>query len=148
MLNLAKVEVMMNSETLTKQDVVEFLRSANVNPTSQRVEVAYALFSAAAHLSADEIMQRVNAEYPVVSKATVYNTLGLLAQQGLIREVIVEPGKVFYDPNTSAHHHFYDVESGRLEDIPAHSLALPDLPPLPAGVVVERVDMVIRVRRE
>ncbi|MEK8090024.1 Fur family transcriptional regulator [Thermithiobacillus plumbiphilus] len=137
---------MRNHETWTKQDIVEFLRAAGVNPTSQRVEVAFVLFSGCQHLSADDILQKVNAEYPVVSKATVYNTLGLLAEQGLIREVIVEPGKVFYDANTSPHHHFYDVDSGLLEDIPADDLVLTAIPPLPAGKALDRVDVVIRVR--
>ena len=137
---------MQNHETWTKQDVVEFLKTAGVNPTSQRVEVAYVLFSGCEHLSADDILQKVNAEYPVVSKATVYNTLGLLAEQGLIREVIVEPGKVFFDANTAPHHHFYDVDSGMLEDIPAHDLVLASMPPLPAGKDLDRIDVVIRVR--
>lgn len=136
----------MNTQQVSKQDVVERLRAADVNPTSQRVEVAHALYSAWAHLSADEIMARVNAEYPVVSKATVYNTLGLLVEHGLIQEVIVEPGKVFYDPNTTAHHHFYNVGTGELEDIPGNALELPMLPPLPPGAEVERVDVVIRIR--
>lgn len=133
-------------QTLSKQDVVEMLRQADVNPTSQRVEIAHALFSSCAHMSADEIMQRVNAEYPQVSKATVYNTLGVLAQQHLVREVIVEPGKVFYDANTMPHHHFYHVDSGRLEDIPSERLTIQSLPPLPAGTVLDSVDVVIRVR--
>lgn len=137
---------MMNRQHVTKQEIVERLRAAEVNPTSQRVEVAHALYSAWAHMSADEIMAKVNAEYPVVSKATVYNTLGILVEHGLIREVIVEPGKVFYDPNTSAHHHFYNVDTGQLEDISADSIKLLGLPPLPTGATMERVDVVIRIR--
>ncbi|MDD5004622.1 MAG: transcriptional repressor, partial [Acidithiobacillus sp.] len=118
-----------------------------VNPTSQRVEIGYALFSSCAHLSAEEIMQRVNADYPVVSKATVYNTLGLFAGHALVREVIVEPGKVFYDPNVSPHHHFYYVDSGDLVDIPASSLQIGTLPDLPPETEVEKVEVVIRLRQ-
>lgn len=130
-----------------KQRVLEVLREAGVNPTSQRVEIGYALFSSCAHLSAEEIMQRVNADYPVVSKATVYNTLGLFADHSLVREVIVEPGKVFYDPNVSLHHHFYYVDSGELLDIPASALQIDKLPELPLETEVERVEVVIRLRR-
>ena len=138
---------MMNTSPWNKQKVLEVLRDAGVNPTSQRVEIGYALFSSCAHLSAEEIMQRVNADYPVVSKATVYNTLGLFAEHALVREVIVEPGKVFYDPNVSAHYHFYYVDSGDLIDIPAASLGISKLPELPPDTEIERVDVVIRVRR-
>jgi len=130
-----------------KQRVLEVLRDAGVNPTSQRVEIGYVLFSSCAHLSAEEIMQRVNADYPVVSKATVYNTLGLFADHALVREVIVEPGKVFYDPNVSLHHHFYYVDSGELQDIPGSALQISEIPELPPETEVEKVEVVIRLRQ-
>ncbi len=138
----------MENTEWNKQRVLEVLRDAGVNPTSQRVEIGYALFSSCAHLSAEEIMQRVNADYPVVSKATVYNTLGLFAGHSLVREVIVEPGKVFYDPNVSMHHHFYYVDSGELQDIPAASLQIAKLPEIPADTEVDKVEVVIRLRHK
>ncbi|AIA54929.1 Fur family transcriptional regulator [Acidithiobacillus caldus] len=138
----------MQNPATSKQQVLEVLRDAGVNPTSQRVEIGFVLFSACAHLSAEEIMQRVNADYPVVSKATVYNTLGIFAEHGLVREVIVEPGKVFYDPNVSPHHHFYYVDSGELVDIPAHDLQVRSLPDLPEDTELQQVDIVIRLRRK
>jgi Fe2+/Zn2+ uptake regulation proteins len=137
----------MDNQDWNKQRVLETLRDAGVNPTSQRVEIGYALFSSCAHLSAEEIMQRVNADYPVVSKATVYNTLGLFADHALVREVIVEPGKVFYDPNVSMHHHFYHVDTGQLQDIPASALQISKLPDIPAETEVENVEVVIRLRQ-
>ena len=136
----------MDNQDWNKQRVLETLRDAGVNPTSQRVEIGYALFSSCAHLSAEEIMQRVNADYPVVSKATVYNTLGLFADHSLVREVIVEPGKVFYDPNVDPHHHFYNVSTGELTDIDGHAVAVTVLPPLPASASMEGVDVIVRVR--
>ncbi|WP_414039205.1 Fur family transcriptional regulator [Acidithiobacillus sp. M4-SHS-6] len=138
----------MNHQDWNKQRVLEVLRDAGVNPTSQRVEIGYALFSSCAHLSAEEIMQRVNADYPVVSKATVYNTLGLFADHFLVREVIVEPGKVFYDPNVSMHHHFYYVDTGQLQDIPASALQISKLPDIPTETEVENVEVVIRLRQK
>lgn len=132
---------------MNKQDVSEVLRDAGVNPTSQRVEIGYILFARHAHLSAEEIMQRVNADYAVVSKATVYNTLGLFVQHGLVRELIVEPGKVFYDSNISPHHHYYYVDSGDLLDIPAQELRLAQTPSLPADTELEDVEIVLRVRK-
>lgn len=132
---------------MNKQEVSEVLRDAGVNPTSQRVEIGYILFARHAHLSAEEIMQRVNADYAVVSKATVYNTLGLFVQHGLVRELIVEPGKVFYDSNVSPHHHYYYVDSGDLLDIPAQELRLAQTPSLPADTELEDVEIVLRVRK-
>jgi Fur family iron response transcriptional regulator len=91
-------------------------------------------------------MALVNERYSEVSKATVYNTLKLFLEKGLIREVIVDPGKVFYDPNTEPHHHFFNVVSGQLTDIDAEAISLSALPPLPEGMVTECVEVIVRIR--
>jgi len=93
----------------TREQLVELLRERGIYPTHQRIEIAHALFSRREHLSADQIMSAVNERHSETSKATVYNTLNLFLEKKLIREVIVDPSKVFYDPNTDPHHHFYDV---------------------------------------
>ena len=130
----------------TRENIAEKLRAHAINPTHQRIEIAYALFSRCEHLSADQIMAIVNERHSETSKATVYNTLNLFLEKKLIREVIVDPNKVFYDPNTTAHYHMYDVESGELTDIDAADIRISGLPALPAGMVTEGMDIVIRVR--
>jgi Fur family iron response transcriptional regulator len=130
----------------TRESVVAMLRRHDVNPTHQRIEIAYALFGHGAHLSADQIMARVNDRHSETSKATVYNTLNLFLEKKLIREVIVDPNKVFYDPNTEPHHHLYDADTGELTDIDASEITISGLPQLPAGVVTEGVDVIVRVR--
>ena len=124
------------------------LREYAITPTHQRIEIAHALFSRQQHLSADKIMAIVNTRHPETSRATVYNTLNLFLEKKLIREVIVDPNKVFYDPNTSKHHHFYDVDTGRLTDIDASNISISGLPPLPQGAVAEGVDIIIRIRSQ
>jgi Fur family iron response transcriptional regulator len=130
----------------TRESLVEMLRSRNINPTHQRIEIAYALFSHGAHLSADQVLARVNDRHSETSKATVYNTLNLFLEKKLIREVIVDPSKVFYDPNTDPHHHLYNVDTGELRDIDAADITISGMPPLPDGVTVEGVDVIVRVR--
>ena len=128
-------------------DVSETLRSHGISPTAQRVAIASLLFSRCTHLSAEEIHRLVNeGEGQRASKATVYNTLGLLARKGVIREVIADPDRVFYDPNTRPHHHFYDVDTGCLSDIDASSVDILGLPSLPAGTELEGVDVIVRLR--
>lgn len=105
------------------------------------------LYACAEHVTAEMLFRRVNREQPETSRATVYNTLRLLCRHGLVREVIVEPGKVFYDPNTTAHHHYYDAEHGELIDLPADQVGIIGLPPLPPGMVAEAVEIIVRVRR-
>lgn len=133
-------------QAYSRDNMADLLRSHGINPTHQRIEIAYALFSRQEHLSADQIMAIVNTKHSETSKATVYNTLKLFLEKKLVREVIVDPTKVFYDPNTSDHHHFYDVVNGRLVDIDASHISINGLPDLPEGVVTEGVDIIIRIR--
>jgi Fur family iron response transcriptional regulator len=130
----------------TRDNLAEKLRAHGINPTHQRIEIAFALFSRHEHLSADQIMAIVNKRHSESSKATVYNTLNLFLEKKLIREVIVDPNKVFYDPNTEPHYHMYDLQSGRLTDIDASDVRVTGLPALPSGMVTEGMDIIIRVR--
>ncbi len=122
------------------------LREHGIAPTHQRIEIAGALFSRHAHLSADQLLAIVNARYSEVSKATVYNTLKVFLEKKLIREVIVDPSRVFYDPNTRPHHHFYNIDNGELTDIHDDSMLLSGLPALPDGMVADSIDVIVRIR--
>jgi len=129
-------------------DVAGLLRDHGILPTQQRLMIARVLFARRQHYSADQVMASVNDGRDRVSKATVYNTLGLFARNGLVREVIVDPTRVFYDPNTSEHHHFYNIDSGELIDVDSSELQITDLPELPEGTVAAGVDVIIRIRSE
>ena len=130
----------------TRDNLAEVLRGRGINPTHQRIEIAYAIFARGEHLSADQILALVNDRASETSKATVYNTLNLFLAKKLIREVIVDPSKVFYDPNTDPHHHFYNVDTGELTDIDARDIRVTGLPPLPQGMANEGVDIIVRIR--
>ncbi|MCE5182172.1 MAG: transcriptional repressor [Betaproteobacteria bacterium] len=136
----------MRLQIYNRDNMAELLRQHGINPTHQRIEIAHALFSKQEHLSADQILAIVNTKHSETSKATVYNTLNLFVERKLIREVIVDPSKVFYDPNTHEHHHFYDVVSGQLTDIDAADFKISGLPKLPAGVITEGIDIIVRIR--
>jgi Fur family iron response transcriptional regulator len=138
-----------------KNEIAQTLRRHGIQPTSQRVEIAHVLFDQGCdtggdhHQSADEVLERVNADYHRVSKATVYNTLRLFEETGLIRAVVVSSSKVFFDPNTDPHHHLYDESSGTLRDIPAEEIDVAQLmPQLPEGVAGGDLDIVVRVRNQ
>lgn len=133
-------------DSLAKEEVIERLKECGITPTQQRVEIAQILFARPQHVSAEQVLGIANANGPVVSKATVYNTLGLFASKGLVREVIVDPTKVFFDSNTHQHHHFYNVDTGQLVDIDAGQVSLNDMPNLPAGTTADGVDIIIRIR--
>ena len=130
------------------RDIGEQLREAGITPTQQRVQIAEILFAQPQHMSADQILAVVNSKGPIASKATIYNTLGLFARKGLVREVIVDPSKVFYDSNTSEHHHFYNLDSGQLTDIDAGDVIISNLPELPANTQAAGVDIIFRIRED
>ena len=121
------------------------LKTHGILPTQQRLLIARVLLDRDQHLSADQVLSRVNDDRDRVSKATVYNTLGLFARKGLVREVIVDPNRVFYDTNTSDHHHFYNIDTGELRDIKSHEIQINALPELPDGTSAEDVNVIIRI---
>ena len=131
-------------------ELVALLRKRGINPTSQRLEIVRVLFAHGDHVSAEKVYERVNTGGPTpakISKATVYNTLRLLADNGLIRQVIADPSRVFYDPNTSPHHHIYDVDNHTLIDVDASEFQMQTLPMLPEGTQLEGVDIIVRISR-
>lgn len=137
----------MKAKMYDTEEIPALLRERGINATFQRLEIARVMFTRGGHFSAEEVFTLVNGEQPHVSKATVYNTLGLFAETGLIHQVIVDPTKVFYDANTIPHHHFYDVDTGTLSDINAHDVRITGMPPLPEGMQMDGVDVIVRVRQ-
>lgn len=129
-----------------KARIAERLERHAIQPTPQRVEIAAILLAEMQHLSAEQVLTRATKKGLAVSKATVYNTLGLFVARGLVREVIVDPGKVFYDSNTVPHYHFYNVDDGTLTDLDRSLAPLEHLPTPPAGTYTEAVDIVVRIR--
>jgi Fur family iron response transcriptional regulator len=127
-----------------KEQLKQRLIAAGISPTPQRLAVAGALLEKSQHLTADQVFERVKGEH--VSLATVYNTLKLLTERNLLREVVVNPTRVFFDSCTDAHHHFFDAETGELTDIPAEQLGLNQLPRIPAGKELAEVQIVLRLR--
>ncbi|MBY0268972.1 MAG: transcriptional repressor [Burkholderiales bacterium] len=130
----------------SRHQLIALLRKRGIAPTHQRLEIANVLFSRGEHLAADQILTLVNERHAETSKATVYNTLNLFRDCGLIREVIVDPKRVFYDPNTEPHHHLYNVDTSEITDISADDLVVSGMPELPPGMVTEGVDIVVRIR--
>lgn len=141
---------MSHSLTLTTLDddgVAKRLCDYDILPTRQRVQIARVLLAGDQHLCADQVLDKVKATGSRVSKATVYNTLGLFADKGILREVNVDPNRVFYDTNNSEHHHFYNIDSGELSDIDPGRILVDQLPDAPEGSVVDSVEVIIRVRQ-
>ncbi|MGH8507101.1 MAG: Fur family transcriptional regulator [Gammaproteobacteria bacterium] len=125
---------------------VHLLQRHAIKPTPQRLEIALLLLRKHQHLSAEQVLDRLRYRGAPVSKATVYNTLRLFAARGIVRQVIVDPARIFYDSNTTDHYHFYNADKGALIDLDPNALHIPELPLLPRGTVRDGVDVVVRIR--
>ena len=129
-------------------DSVNRLREAKLRPTRQRLALARLLYDGGdRHVTAEALHEEAMRSKVRVSLATIYNTLHQFCDAGLLREVVVEPGRSYFDTNTSDHHHFLHEETGVLHDIPAADLRFESLPAAPAGAKIGRVDVIIRLRR-
>jgi len=126
--------------------VTQSLVDHGVRPTLQRIKIAKLLFAANDHFSAEQVVRMVGQGENYVSRATVYNTLSLFRESGLVRQLVVDTGKIFYDSNTTPHHHYYDCRTGELHDIDPSTIALTGLPDLPEGTEVDGIDIIIRLR--
>lgn len=133
---------------LDRDQVMNLLGRYQITPTRQRIEIAQHLFQRPQHLSAEKILDGVNQDGHRVSRATVYNTMGLFASKGLVREVLIDRERVFYDSNNSAHHHIYNVDSGDLYDVEGAVLDVAGLPELPADMNVVDTDLIIRISKQ
>ena len=129
-------------------DYTVSLRAAGLRPTRQRVALARVLFEGGPrHVTAESLHAEVKATRMPVSLATVYNTLNQFRDAGLLREVVVAPGRSYVDTNTGHHHHFFVETDGELCDFPSDAVTIAGLPAPPEGTTLSRVDVIVRVRR-
>jgi Fur family iron response transcriptional regulator len=126
--------------------IVQRLRAAGLRPTRQRMALAKLLFDTGdRHVTAEQLHHEATSGRVRVSLATVYNTLHQFTAARLLREVVVQPGRSYFDTNTTDHHHFFIESNGHLEDIPGDSVALSRLPDPPAGTRIARIEVIVRV---
>ena len=130
----------------SRQQIASLLKQHGVLPTRQRLDIAQLLLSRNQHMTADQVLSQVNQNGAGISKATVYNTLGLLARKGLVKELVIDPGRVVYDSNLTPHYHLFNIDTGELRDVAVEALGIDALPELPADTRAVGVDVVIRVQ--
>ncbi len=130
-----------------REMATSILDRAGLRATRQRLLLAQVLFEQGdRHVTAEQLHSEAEAEGATISLATVYNTLHQFQAAGLVREVVVEAGRAYFDTNVSDHHHLYDEAQGRLQDIHSDLVIVEALPEIPEGFEIDRVDVVVRIR--
>ena len=127
--------------------LMQLLEERGINATSQRMEIADILLTKPQHLSADQVLAIAQQHGANVSKATVYNTLNLFASKGLLKELIIDGNKIFFDSNTTEHHHFYNEETSELMDFDTEQLSITEMPEPPAGMISTGIDVIVKVKK-
>jgi len=129
-----------------RNGLLGYLRDHGIQPSAQRVAVADYVLHTEDHPSADQVWERVKKGCPTLSRATVYNTLHLFVEKGLLRELVLAEGRVVYDPKVDDHHHFIDEKTGRIHDIPWEAVRVSRIEQL-KGFQVSEYQVVMRGRR-
>jgi Fur family transcriptional regulator, iron response regulator len=124
------------------------LKAAGLRPTRQRIELARILFTGDdRHVTAESLAEEGQRAGIKVSLATVYNALHQFQAAGLLRQVVVDAARSYFDTNTGDHQHFFVESEGLLIDIPGEHIQVSGVPAPPPGLSLDRVDVVVRVKR-
>jgi len=129
------------------QDLIETLRQHDIQPTTQRLEVMRCVVGSKRHPTADEILELVLVRCPTISRATVYNTLNLAAEKGLLKRRTLREGVTVFDPVLAPHHHLIDVDTGEIHDIPCESVVVRGVVAHPEFEILD-YEVVLRGRRK
>ena len=133
---------------MDRSEILREFDRHDILPTPQRLEIAEILLEKAQHLSADQIIEQLRARGSGVSKATVYNTLKLFDERGLVKERNFDPERRYYDSVTVPHHHFFNVDTGELIDIPGDAITLEKMPDYEGKGRLESVEVLIKIRSD
>lgn len=126
---------------------MRMLRDRGIQPSAQRVAVAEYALTTEDHPSAEQVFARVRRSFPMISRATVYNTLNLFVGKGLLQPLVLAEGKIVFDPKTDRHHHFIDEETGDIHDVAWDALEVKNISAL-RGYDVREYQVVLRGKKQ
>ncbi len=142
-----KTQVETMIEMGTYSEALALLRKAELRPTRQRLALCNLLFQDGnRHVTAEILHAEATHEGVGVSLATVYNTLHQFTEVGLLRQIVVDGSRTYFDTNTSGHHHFFLEGENKLIDIPDDGIDVSQIPAPPDGTEIAHVEVVVRVK--
>ena len=133
---------------MSNNDIIQLLLDNQIPLTLQRLAIAQTMFAEPTHLSADQILDKSQKLIPEISRATVYNSLKIFKEKGLIRELTIEPGKTIFDSNTNHHYHLYNKDTGEMTDIPADDIKVSGVPKLSKNLELEEIEVIFHIREK
>ena len=115
----------MSGENIAQKRVAEFVetcRQRGIKATHQRTEILRELAATGEHPDAETIYTRVSKRIPAISRDTVYRTLRMFEEMGVISRVGSINERARFDANTDRHHHFVCTECGMVRDFYSDAL--------------------------
>lgn len=138
----------MDKERPYRQALVN-IQNARLRLTRQRLALAKLLFDGKdRHVTAEIIHREAEDSNVKISLATVYNALHQFTDAGLLREIVVDAGRSYFDTNISEHYHVFNEDSRQLSDIALDQVGLTGLPIISADQEIDRVDVIVRVKNK
>ena len=128
-----------------KTKVQEKLKRYGLRPTRARTRIGMMLLDKPKHLSADQVHEKLKQKGYTISKATVYNTLNAFTECGIVSEVTIDPSRTYYDSRTTSHHHFFNIDTGQLVDIPSDDMSGENIPRLPDNTQIQDLEIVVKI---
>ena len=146
----ATSQIITAKTTPDHNNISDMLSVHGIRSTRQRVAIATQMFEKEQHLSADVILEWVNNDLTTatVSKATVYNTLKLFVERGILKEVAIDPQRTIFDTNTHQHHHVFNVDTGELRDIAPLSIDVSNIDGINSNENVAEIDLIVKVLKD
>ena len=146
----ATSQIITAKTTPNHNNISDMLSVHRIRSTRQRVAIATQMFEKEQHLSADVILEWVNNDLTTatVSKATVYNTLKLFVERGILKEVAIDPQRTIFDTNTHQHHHVFNVDTGELRDIAPLSIDVSNIDGINSNENVAEIDLIVKVLKD
>ena len=128
------------------QKTKEILGVNDLRPTKQRVLIGNFLFDGIdKHVTAESLFKKLSNEKHGVSLATVYNTLHEFCKKELLNKITIDTDKVYFDTNTSSHHHFFSDKEKILLDIKSQDVKISSMPEAPKGKKIKKVELIIHL---
>ena len=135
---------MNNERRIIVEDFIKKLESSPLKSTKQRKSLIKIIFGDGnAHYTVDDVYKKAKLNKIKISLATVYNSLNLFKDLGILKILTTSSDTIFYDTNLNDHHHFFCKKTGKLIDVDSSEVIISKLPKIPSGRKLNSVNVIL-----
>ena len=125
-------------------NINDLINNAGLKVTKQRKRIAEELFGVNyKHVTAEILFKSINNDFKI-SLATIYNTLHDFYEKGLLKKLMINSERIYFDTNTEHHHHFYSKKDQKLIDINV-DMKVSGLPKPPKNKKINKIEVLVHL---